>query len=134
MTSTQMKLEVLVPFQVFARIEGVSRIVAETSEGSFGILPNRRDCIADLEPGILCYETMDGVESLVAIDEGILVKAGQNVLISVRQALAGSDLGQLRRTVEEEFLALEELERTARAYTTKMESHFLRRFARLQNE
>jgi F0F1-type ATP synthase epsilon subunit len=32
-----MNLKVLLPFQVFAEKTGVSRIVAETREGSFGL-------------------------------------------------------------------------------------------------
>ncbi len=48
-----MHLKVLLPFQVFAENTGVSRIVAETREGSFGLLPHRLDCVAALVPGIL---------------------------------------------------------------------------------
>ena len=52
-----MNLKILLPFQVFAEQTGVTRIVAETREGSFGLLPHRRDCIAALVPGILIYQT-----------------------------------------------------------------------------
>jgi len=51
-----MNLKVLLPFQVFAEKSDVSLIVAETSNGSFGLLPNRLDCVAALSPGILIYE------------------------------------------------------------------------------
>ena len=47
-----MNLKVLLPFQVFAEKTGVLRIVAETREGSFGLLPHRLDCVAALAPGI----------------------------------------------------------------------------------
>ena len=57
MNSTLMNLKILLPFQIFAEKKGVSRIVAETREGSFGLLPHRLDCVAALEPGILIYET-----------------------------------------------------------------------------
>ena len=56
MQSTFMNLKVLLPFQVFAEKTGVARIVAETREGSFGLLPRRLDCVAALAPGILIYE------------------------------------------------------------------------------
>ena len=46
-----MNLKVLLPFQIFAEKTGVSRIVAETREGSFGLLPHRLDCVAALAPG-----------------------------------------------------------------------------------
>ena len=91
-----MNLKVLLPFQIFAEKTDVSRIVAETREGSFGLLPHRLDCVAALAPGILTYETEADGEVFVAVDEGVLVKTGPDVLVSVRRALGGTDLGQLR--------------------------------------
>ena len=96
-----MNLKVLLPFQIFAEKTGVSRIVAETREGSFGLLPHRLDCVAALAPGILTYETEADGEVFVAVDEGVLVKTGPDVLVSVRRALGGTDLGQLREAVEQ---------------------------------
>ena len=101
---TLMNLKVLLPFQIFAEKTGVSRIVAETREGSFGLLPHRLDCVAALAPGILIYETEAEGEVYVAVDEGVLVKTGLDVLVSVRNAIGGTDLGQLREAVEREFL------------------------------
>jgi F-type H+-transporting ATPase subunit epsilon len=129
-----MNLKVLLPFEVFAEKSGVSRIVAETREGSFGLLPHRLDCVAALAPGILTYETEAGGEVFVAVDEGILVKAGPEVLVSVRRALGGKDLGQLRAAVEEEFLALDEREQGVRKVMAKLETGFLRRLATFQHE
>lgn len=129
-----MNLKILLPFQVFAEKAGVSRIVAETREGSFGLLPHRLDCVAALTPGILVYETKADGEVFVAVDEGVLVKAGRDVLVSVRRALGGTDLGQLRELVEREFLTLDEQERSVRSVVAKMETGFLRRFATLHHE
>ena len=129
-----MNLKVLLPFQVFAERTGVSRIVAETREGSFGLLPHRLDCVAVLVPGILIYETADEGEVYVAVDEGVLVKTGPHVLVSVRGAMGGADLGQLRDAVTREFLSLDEHEQSVRVVMAKLETGFLRRFARFQNE
>ena len=129
-----MHLKVLLPFQVFAEETSVSRIVAETREGSFGLLPHRLDCVAALVPGILIYETETGGEILVAIDEGVLVKTGPDVLVSVRRAISGTDLGQLRDAVEKEFLTLDDREQSVRTVTAKLETGFLRRFANFQRE
>ena len=85
MPPTLMNLKVLLPFQIFAEKTGVSRIVAETREGSFGLLPHRLDCVAALAPGILIYETEAEGEVYVAVDEGVLVKTGPDVLVSVRR-------------------------------------------------
>jgi F-type H+-transporting ATPase subunit epsilon len=129
-----MNLKILLPYQIFAEKSGVSRIVAETREGSFGLLPHRLDCVAALTPGIMTYETDADGEVFVAVDEGVLIKSGSDVLVSVRRALGGTDLGQLRAGVEREFLTLDENEQNVRAVVAKMEAGFLRRFAGLQRE
>ncbi len=129
-----MNLKILLPFRIFAEETGVSRIVAETREGSFGLLPQRLDCVAALAPGILIYETESAGEVFVALDEGVLVKTGPDVLVSVRRAFAGTELGQLRDMVEKEFLTLNEQEQSARAVMAKLEAGFLRRFAVFQHE
>ena len=127
-----MQLKILLPFQVFAEKTGVSRIVAETHEGSFGILPHRLDCVAALAPGILTYETESDGEVFVAVDEGVLVKTGAEVLVSVRRALGGADLGKLHDAVKQEFLALDEDEQNVRSVMAKLETGFLHRFASFQ--
>jgi F-type H+-transporting ATPase subunit epsilon len=129
-----MHLKVLLPFQVFAEKTDVTRIVAETREGSFGLLPHRLDCVAALVPGILIYQTESGGEVLVAVDEGVLVKTGADVLVSVRRAIGGTDLGQLHAAVAKEFMTMDANEQSARQATAKLESGFLRRFATLQHE
>jgi F-type H+-transporting ATPase subunit epsilon len=128
-----MNLKILLPFQIFAAKTGVSRIVAETRQGSFGLLPHRLDCVVALAPGILTYETTSDGEVFVAVDEGVLVKTGPNVLVSVRRALVGRDLGQLREAVEREFLTLDERERSMRSMLAKMEGDLIRRMASLHN-
>lgn len=122
-----MNLKVLLPFQVFAEKTRVSRIVAETPEGSFGLLPRRLDCVLVLVPGILIYETEAQSEVCVAVDEGVLVKAGPDVLVSVRRALGGTDLGRLREAVQREFLTQGEDEQSLRQVMAKLEAGFLRR-------
>lgn len=129
-----MHLKILLPFGILVDKPGVSRIVAETREGSFGLLPRRRDCVAALEPGILIYETDADGEVFVAIDAGILVKAGRDVLVSVRQAIGGNDLGQLRETVEKDFLTADEDAQNVRSVMAKLESGFLRRFTSFRHE
>ncbi|MBE2263344.1 MAG: F0F1 ATP synthase subunit epsilon [Burkholderiaceae bacterium] len=129
-----MKLEILLPFKVFCEKADVLRIVAETRAGSFGLLPNRRDCVAALMPGILTYETAADGEVFVAVDGGVLVKTGSQVLVSVRRAIAGVDLGQLQQAVEREFLALDEREQNVRSVLAKLETGFLRRFATFQHD
>ena len=129
-----MNLKVLLPFQVFIEKTDVSRIVAETREGSIGFLPHRLDCVASLVPGILIYESKPDGEVCVAIDEGVIVKNGLNVLVSVRRAIGGSDLEKLHALVEQEFLTLDEQEKSVRSVMAKLETGFLRRMAAFHHE
>jgi F-type H+-transporting ATPase subunit epsilon len=129
-----MHLKVLLPFEVFADKPDVSRIVAETRDGSFGLLPHRLDCVAAIAPGILIYETAADGDVYVAVDKGVLVKTGADVLVSVRRALGGTDLGQLRDAVKREFLTLDEREQDMRTVMMKLEAGFLRRFASLHHD
>jgi F-type H+-transporting ATPase subunit epsilon len=134
MQPSRMNLKILLPFRIFAEKTGVSRIVAETREGSFGLLPHRLDCVAALAPGILVFETEADGEVCIAVDEGTLVKTGTDVLVSVRNAIGGADLGKLREAVEQEFLNLDEQEKSVRSVLAKLESGFIRRFAAFHHE
>src|SRR5271165_1592723 len=129
-----MNLKVLLPSQIFAEKSSVLRIVAQTREGSVGLLPHRLDCVAALVPGILTYETTSDGEIFLAVDEGVLVKTGPDVLVSVRRALGGADLGQLRKAVEREFLTLDEHEQSVRSVLAKMEGDLIRRMASLHHD
>ena len=68
------------------------------------------------------------------MDEGVLVKTGPDVLVSVRNAIAGTDLGQLREAVEREFLHRDEREQAVHSVLVKMESGFIRRLAEFHHE
>lgn len=124
-----MQLEILLPFAVFLAGETVSRIVAITPSGSFGLLPHRRDCVAALSPGILTYTSTAGREFNVALDRGMLIKTGAQVRVCVRRAIGGAELGDLRRAVDREFLALDEREQSIRSTLAVLESGFIRRLA-----
>jgi F-type H+-transporting ATPase subunit epsilon len=129
-----MHLKILLPYQIFTEKCKVLRIVAESQQGWFGLLPQRLDCITALAPGILLYETEAEGEVAVAVDAGVLVKTGRDVLVSVRRALGGKDLGQLRALVNQEFLTLDAQENDVNRVMAKLESGFIRRFARFQHE
>jgi F-type H+-transporting ATPase subunit epsilon len=131
MTPVRMNLKVLLPFKVFVEKTGVSRIVAESHGGAFGLLPHRLDCVAALAPGILVFETEAEGEVCIAVDEGILVKTGADVLVSVRNAIGGMDLDKLHDAIKQEFLDLDEQEKSVRSVLAKLESGFIRRFTEL---
>lgn len=127
-----MRLKILLPYKVFADIQNVTKIVVETNAGSYGILPKRLDCTAALLPGILLFETENEDEKYIAVSEGILIKTGDEVLISVRNAIGNAPLGELKKMVDKEMIALDELEIDARTVMAKLETGFLRSFQKLR--
>lgn len=129
-----MNLKVLLPYKVFAERRQVLRIIAVTQNGAFGILPQRLDCVMSLVAGILVFETEAGDEVYIAVDEGILVKTGIDVLVSVRNAIGGMALNDLREAIEQQFITLDEQEQNLRSVLVKMESSFIRRLVTFRQE
>lgn len=128
-----MKLKLLIPTRVVVDQE-VVKVVAEGEHGSFCLLPGHVDFLAVLVPGLLAFEDRDGREVFAAVDEGVLVKRGDEVLVSTRQATRGADLDELRGTVREEFAALDDRERAAQAATAKLEASFFRGYLELTGQ
>ncbi|MEP7256891.1 MAG: F0F1 ATP synthase subunit epsilon [Flavitalea sp.] len=132
MKKIAMNLKILLPFKIFADIKNVSRIVMETREGSYGLLPQRLDCVAALAPGIFTYET-DGTPHYVAVDEGVMIKSGARVLVSVRNAVGGADLGKLGQLVEKDFRTRNENRKQATTVVAKLERGFIYSLDKLRN-
>ncbi len=120
-----MKLTVLIPTQVFL-VATVQKINAEGKNGAFGLLPNHLDCIAALVPGILSYKDQQGTEIFIAVDQGLLVKCGQEVFVSTERAIKDADLETLHRTVAEQFQKLNEQQKITRTVLARLESGLAR--------
>lgn len=128
-----MHLRVCLPERLLVD-EPSGKVVAEARNGSFGLLPRHVDFVAALVPGILSFWDADGRERFVAVDEGVLVKAGHDVLVSVRDAVVGEELGSLRETVQEQFIELDEHSRAARSALARLEAGVVRSFIELREE
>ncbi len=126
-----MHLHVLLPSRVLVD-EEVSKVIAEAENGSFCLLPRHVDMVAALTPGLLSFTAVDGDEEFIAVDEGILVKHGPDVSVSVRDAVRSADLGLLRLTIHERFEALDDREKRARGALARLEADFVRRFIELR--
>jgi F-type H+-transporting ATPase subunit epsilon len=129
-----MTLKLLLPTGIFVDTTEVSRIVAETHEGSFELLPHRLDCVAALVPGIFTYDCADRGTVYLGVDAGVLVKAGAEVLVSVRRAIAGSDLGHLHDAVKQQLMQHNTEDASVKTALNKMEGGFVSRFLELQHE
>ncbi len=125
-----MKLTLILPTGVLVDQE-VTKVTAEAENGSFCLLPRHIDFLAALVPGLLAFENEAGDEEFLAIDEGVLVKCGAEVMVSTRNAVRGAPLGQLREAVEKQFRVLDEREQQARTVLTKLEADLVGRFIRM---
>ncbi|MEO8339366.1 MAG: F0F1 ATP synthase subunit epsilon [Nitrospirota bacterium] len=129
-----MHLKILLPSEVFTDQDGITSVIAETRDGSFQLLEHRLDCVAALVPGILAYLPKDNAPVYLAVDEGVLVKTGAEILVSVRRAIGGTDLGQLHDEVKLRFLALNAEERNVRDVLSRLDSGLVGRLAAFQHE
>ena len=126
-----MKVKILLPTSIFLDQE-VKKIVAQGLGGSFCLLPRHIDCTNALVPGIITLESGDGQFAYYAVSEGILVKIGPQVLISVRDAVRGATLEELKRAVDNQFLEVMRQEEASRAALKKLEADTIRRFMELK--
>lgn len=128
---TVMRLRIMVPLEPLVDAEA-SKVTAEAVDGWFCLLPRHIDLVTTLVPGVLVYEDGEGREAFVAIDEAVLVKCGEEVLVSSPRAVAGAALGQLQTTVEHVFRARDEREVLTRSAMRKLEATFLRGLLNLE--
>jgi len=126
-----MRLRILLPTQVLVDAS-VDKVVAEAENGSFGLLPRHIDVVTALVPGILAYVDSDGRQQLVGIDEGILVKCGDEVRVATGRAIRGTNLATLKREVERWFLEMDEQAAIARTAMARLEAGVVRRFTELR--
>jgi F-type H+-transporting ATPase subunit epsilon len=128
-----MRLKVLLPTEVLVDA-AVTKVIAEAENGSFCLLPRHIDFVAALVPGLFSFVSTEGREEFLAVDEGILVKCGSQVMVSTRNAVIGPDLGTLKQMVEDQFRILDERERMARSAVVKLEADFVRRFIEMEKQ
>ncbi|MEA3241042.1 MAG: F0F1 ATP synthase subunit epsilon [Pseudomonadota bacterium] len=126
-----MKLKIVLPSRVLID-EEAGKIVAEAQNGSFCLRPRHIDFVTALVPGLLFFVNHDDREIFLAVDEGVLVKCGRQVLVSSRRAVQGTDLGTLTRLVQDEFLTLDDREKMVRSAISKIEADFIRSFLEIQ--
>ncbi|MEA3470030.1 MAG: F0F1 ATP synthase subunit epsilon [Thermodesulfobacteriota bacterium] len=126
-----MSLKLMLPTEVLLETP-VIKVIAEAENGSFCLLPRHIDFTAALVPGILLFTDPDGTEQYGALDSGILVKCGNEVLISAFNAVLDKDLSRLQQLVVEHFVSLNEQQQTARSALARLEAGVVRRFIEVE--
>ena len=127
-------MRVVLPYKLLLEDKSVMKIVAESPYGSFGILPNRLDFVSAVVPGIVSYQTTENSELFLAVDQGVILKTGDRVWLAVHQAVTGTELKDLHKIVEREFLKKSNEEVDLKLNLAKLEMDFIRRFSELTEE
>jgi F-type H+-transporting ATPase subunit epsilon len=122
-----MQLKILLPTEIFLETE-INKITVEGENGHFTLLPRHIDFVSALVPGILVFQRENNESEFIAIDEGILVKCDQEVLVSVGNAVKGDSLATLQQTVENNFKLLNEQDKKAKKVAASLEASLIRRF------
>ena len=125
-----MKLKMMLPGRTLVEQE-VLQVTAEAQNGSFCLLPRHIDFVAALVPGLFSFRT-NREEIFFAVDGGVLVKCGTQVLVSTTHAVKGTQLGKLRETIEKQYRSLDEREQKALNAMARIEAGFVRRFLEIQ--
>lgn len=132
-TTAQMRLKVSLPRRMLID-EDVVKVTAEAPGGSFCLLPRHVDFVTSLTAGLLTYEERDGSTTYVGVDEGVLVKCGQDVHVATRRGVVDRDLEQIDTALGREIRRLDDRERRTRTELARLEVSLLRRFLEAQHD
>jgi len=127
---SEMRLKVVLPTKILIETAAI-KVIAEAENGIFCLLPRHIDFVATLIPSLLSFVSPQGQEQFFAIDQGILIKHGDEVTVATQNAVQGGDLGMLKKTVEQQFHLIDEREKTARSVLEKLEINTIRHFIQL---
>ncbi|MGI5819652.1 MAG: F0F1 ATP synthase subunit epsilon [Armatimonadota bacterium] len=125
-----MNLKIVTPTRIVVD-ERVVKVTVQGRDGSRTYLPRHVDFVTVVVPSVMSWRPAEGEEQFAAVDEGIVVKAGDEMLVSTVYAVHGPGLGRLRETVEGQFAERGEREKTARTALAKLEASIVRRFMEL---
>ena len=95
-----MNLTVTTPLGIIIDNENVFSLRAEDATGSFGILSGHADFTTVLGNSVISWCNESGEMSYCAVCKGLLtVTKGSQIFIATREAVAGSDLADLKNRV-----------------------------------
>lgn len=125
-----MRLKILLPSHILID-EPVQKIIAVGQDGSFCLKPRHIDFVSVLIPGLFQFIAQNGEEVFIAMDEAILVKCADEVLVSAFNAIRGDNLATIKDTVNHRFRQLDESEKIARSALARLEAGVVRQFIQM---
>ena len=113
--------------------QSVTRVDAESTHGAFTMLERPADTALLVVPGLLSFQDAAGKETFLAVDHGLLVKAGAQVRVACQRAVVSGDLGSAEAAVRARFLAQDDRDKRARSALLRLEAEILRRVGELRH-
>ncbi len=105
-----------------------TRVRVKTVSGWWGFMPQHRDIVTLVLPGIVTCSQGKGRFLFVAVDEGILTKSKERLTLAVRKAASGPSTAALERIVLEEYKAADEHAAHTKQIIARLEADFLKCF------
>jgi len=120
MKNNLFKFTILSPLETILD-EEVKKISLKGKEGSYSIFPNHLDYISSIKTNVLYYVDKHNKTYYVAINEGILVKCGNHVKLSVFSGIKGTDIKELEKKIAENIRQAEEAKKAYITSVTNLE-------------
>ena len=112
----------------------INKVTFETATGYYTLLPHHVDFVASLTAGITAYVPENETEKYAACHQGIVVKKGDVVTISVQGAVLGPTLSELQDLIKKEFKQNEEKRKELNTAMARLELGIMRGFRQLKGE
>ncbi len=110
----------------------ISKIKLDFLNGGHTFLPKHVDFASVLKPSIAIYTDETGNKKYIACHNGIAVKKGKSITLSVRQAVLGDTLDELKNTILHEFKKADEQRKELNTAMARLEIGMLRGFKKLK--
>lgn len=125
-----MKLTVFTPLGTVLKSK-IIKVTVETLNGYHTLLPKHVDFAAAMDANIVSYTTDKNEEKYVACHRGIVVKKGDEVTITVQNAVAGNTLDELTDVISTEFKHNDEQRKELNSAMARLELGIVRGFGQL---
>lgn len=128
-----MKLVVFTPMGSVLSYK-VKKVILETLDGYYTLLPKHIDFVSALGGSIVSYVAENETkEKYIACHPGIVVKKGEVVTITVQSAVLGDNLTELEDVVRKYFKQNNEQRKELNTAMARLELGLIRGFGRLNN-
>ena len=125
-----MKLTVFTPLGTALKSK-INKVTVETLSGYYTLLPRHVDFAAAMGANIVSYTTEQNEEKYVACHRGIVVKKGDEVTITVQNAVVGETLDELSDVIRKEFKYNDEQRKELNSAMARLELGIIRGFEQL---